>query len=135
VKLDDSCINIFNQFKLKNNHKYITFRLSDDLTKIIIDKTGSPSATYDEFLSALPEKDCRYAVVNMGYDCEEGYREKILFFLWTHETSSIKLKMIYAGSKATIKSQLNGLQIEIQGGDKSDFEYSDIIEKCKQFHR
>jgi hypothetical protein len=47
------------------------------------------------------------------------------------ETSPIKSKMIYAGTKDTIKKTLQGLQVEIQGTDKSEVDYNEVLAKCQ----
>jgi len=134
VKLNDACVNMFNEFKLRKTHNWITFKLNDALTEIVIDKTGDPSSTYDEFLKTLPDNDCRYAVATVHYTTPaEGERTKIVFFLWAPEGSKVKSKMLYAGSKDTVKKGLPGIQTEIQGTDKSEVELNAVIEKCKQF--
>jgi cofilin len=39
--------------------------------------------------------------------------------------------MIYAGTKDTIKKTLQGLQVEIQGTDKSEVDYNEVLAKCQ----
>jgi cofilin len=42
-----------------------------------------PTATYEEFVAALPTDDCRYAVFDFEYDTNgEGIRNKICFYVW-----------------------------------------------------
>lgn len=60
----------------------MVFRLSDDNSEVIVDTTGAPTAGYDEFIQALPDNDCRYAVYNVEYSTEDGERAKFVFFLW-----------------------------------------------------
>jgi len=136
VKLADDCISHFNEFKLRKTYGFLTFKLTDDLSQVVIDKTGAPSASYDEFLATLPANDCRYGVVNVNYSTPaEGDRSKIVFILWVPETSKIKHKMIYAGTKDTVKKGFNGIQADVQGSDKSEVEIAAIIDKCKQFSK
>lgn len=64
--------------------KYIIYRLNEDRTTIIKEKTseddgvaiGSDEAeAYEKFLAALPETDCRYAIYDFEYETEgEGKR-------------------------------------------------------------
>lgn len=70
--------------KLRKKFKYIIYRMSDDLTSIIVDKKQETCPNYDEFVSQLPEFDCRYAVFDFEYEkvAGEGLRNKILFFVW-----------------------------------------------------
>lgn len=108
--------------------------LSSDNKTMELLATGDPSATYDSFLSQLPEDDCRYAVFNFEYDAgADGKRSKVVFFLWAPDTAKTKAKMIYAGTKDSLKKALQGLQVEIQGTDKSEVSEAAILEKCQQF--
>ena len=78
--------------------KYIVFTLSKDLTEIVVEKTGEPTSTYDEFLGTLPEAECRWAVYDFDYKREDGgIRNKLTFFSWyvpslipTHAHSSAR---------------------------------------------
>ena len=79
-------MNTFNQkLKLKPRGepqlKYITFKLSDDRTQIVVDK-ASTSTDYDRFLEDLPESECRWAAYDFEYELGEGKRNKIVFISW-----------------------------------------------------
>ena len=47
------------------------------------------------------------------------------------DTSKTKSKMMYAGSKDSIKKALQGIQIEIQGTDASEVSEEEVLNKCK----
>ena len=72
VTLDDSCLEAFERLK-KKTLKYIIFNLNDRLTEIVVEKKSS-STVYDDFVSDLPEDQCRWAV----YD----FNNKIIFVSW-----------------------------------------------------
>jgi len=134
VKLNDECVSLFNDFKLRKTHQYLTFKLNDALTEVVLDKTGVPGAPYPEFVATLPDNDCRYAVCTVSYTTPaEGERTKIVFFLWAPDSAKVKSKMLYAGTKDTVKKGFNGINTEIQGTDKAEVEFNAVIEKCKQF--
>lgn len=44
----------------------------------------------------------------------------------------IKLKMIYASSKDSIKKAFNGLMLEFQANDKSDLEYETYAKRVEE---
>jgi cofilin len=87
------CVTDFNSLKLQKAHKYIIFKLSDDLKEIEVEST-SPSADYEEFrekLMSAKSKDkrgnvvpgARYAVYDFQKELEgEGTRNKITFITW-----------------------------------------------------
>ena len=125
----------FNDFKLKGKYRYMVFKLNDALEEVVIDTTGAADASYDSFVATLPDNDCRYAVYNIEYSTEDGDRSKMVFFLWAPDTSKIKSKMLYAGTKDTIKKSLQGLQVEVQGTDKSEVSSEEVIAKCKSLSK
>ena len=49
--------------------------MSDDKKSIVVD-SSSKDASYDSFIEALPENDCRYAVYDFSYEIDpaEGKR-------------------------------------------------------------
>lgn len=100
--------------KLGKKYKYIIYKISDDKTKIIVDKT-STDPSYDKFLEELPENDCKYAVYDFEYELGqgEGKRNKIVFFQWSPDTASIRSKMVYASSKDALRRALNGVSSDL----------------------
>ena len=76
------CFTVFTDLKIKKNLKFIIYRINDTFDKIVVDKT-SDSSNYDDFINALPETECRYAVYDFEYDSEEGgKRNKLVFISW-----------------------------------------------------
>lgn len=71
----------YQKLKLGKSIKYIIYKLSDDNTEIVVEKT-SQSKDYDDFVSSLPEQECRYAVYDFEFEKEDGKRSKICFVAW-----------------------------------------------------
>jgi cofilin len=114
VSVNQAVITEFNEFKLRGKFRYMVFKLNNTNEEVVIDKTGAPGAPYSEFLAALPDNDCRYAVYNAEYTTDDGERAKFVFFLWAPDSAKVKAKMLYAGTKDTVKKSLQGLQVEVQ---------------------
>ena len=132
VAVNQECISEFNAFKLKNQNRYILFKLSDDLKEVVIEKKAAPETTYAEFVAELPEQDCRYAIYNFEYDSgSDGKRAKIVFVIWAPDTAPIKKKMIYASTKDAIKKAFQGISVEVQGTDRSEVDFDEVLNKCK----
>jgi hypothetical protein len=51
------------------------------------------------------------------------------------ESSPIKHKMIYAGTKADVRKAFVGLGIEIQATDLSEVDEKEVLEKCKKISK
>lgn len=82
--MDDACLNVFQELKLRKKSRFITYKLSSDNRTIVVEKEAKRDAKYDEFVAGLPDDDCRYAVYDFEYEKspQEGVRSKIIFIVW-----------------------------------------------------
>jgi cofilin len=81
VGLHQDCLPVYQELKLGHKHKYIIYNLSQDLTQITVEKKDSDSE-YDNFLTNLPENQCRWAVYDFEYKVDGAPRNKLVFFSW-----------------------------------------------------
>jgi cofilin len=121
--------------KLKKAYKFIVYNMNSDNTKIVIESTGDANATYEDFMKAMPAKECRYAVVNYEFTVGEGKREKIVFVNWAPDSAKVKPKMLFSSTKDSFKKQLVGAAIELQANDISELAESEMEKKCLEFAR
>ncbi|KAI8589705.1 hypothetical protein BDZ88DRAFT_451848 [Geranomyces variabilis] len=129
VGVQDTAVEAFQDLKLKKKYRYIIYKMNDALTEILVEKTVE-SADYESFVSALPANECRYGVYDFQYDTAgEGTRNKILFYVWSPDTSKIKQKMLYAASKDALRKKLDGVYTEIQCTDLSEVSYETVLDK------
>ncbi|KAI3632571.1 hypothetical protein MIR68_009677 [Amoeboaphelidium protococcarum] len=130
VQVNDECLHVYQELKLKKKYKYVVFKLSDDNKAIEVEKTVQECSDYDEFVASLPRDDCRYAVYDFEWDTQgEGVRNKICFYVWAPEQSRVKSKMLYAASKDALRRKLVGIGSEIQGTDLSEVAYDTVFER------
>jgi len=132
VGVNSECLTVFQDLKLGKKYKYLTFRISDDKTEIVVEKT-STSGEYDEFLADLPENACRWAVYDFEFEREDGgRRNKIVFYSWSPDSAKIKDKMVAASSRDVLRRALVGIAIEIQGTDYSEVAHETVLDKAKR---
>ncbi|MFS7936763.1 putative actin-depolymerizing factor domain, ADF/Cofilin, ADF-H/Gelsolin-like domain superfamily [Helianthus anomalus] len=125
MAVDDACKLKFLELKSKRNHRYIIFKIEEQ--QVIVDKVGSPDASYEEFTNSLPSNECRYAVFDFDFTTDENcQKSKIFFIAWAPDTSKVRAKMVYASSKDRFKRELDGIQVELQATDPSEMSF-DII--------
>ena len=119
--------------KLGKKYKFIIFKINEAKTDIVVDET-STSQDYDEFLSKLPENDCKYAIYDFEYELGsgEGKRSKIIFYTWSPDTAPVRSKMVYASSKDALRRALSGIASDIQGTDFSEVAYESVLEKVSK---
>ncbi|KAI0300317.1 actin depolymerizing factor [Russula brevipes] len=132
VTVNSACLDEFQALKLRKKSKYIIFRLNDEKTEIIVDKT-STADDYETFLEDLPEDKCRWAVYDLEFHKEEGgRRSKITFIQWSPSDAKIKDKMVTASSREALRRSLVGIAVEIQGTDPSEVAYETVLEKAQR---
>ncbi|OXK63654.1 hypothetical protein CDL35_06790 [Escherichia coli] len=133
VAVADEVVAKYQELKLGHQHRFVFFKLTDDLKEVVFEKASPPGAKFDEFVAALPPNDCRYAVYDFEYKAEDGGdRGKIVFVLWCPDTSKIKSKMIYTSTKDAIRKKLVGIGTEIQATDKAEIAYDAVLEKVNR---
>ena len=131
VQLHESISGAWNGMKIRRTASYIIFRLNSELREVVIEKEGAPNLGYDDFLNELPPDDCRYAAVAIDYSLPSGDRSKLVFVLWCPENARVRHKMVYAGTKDTMKKALEGINLEIQGTDLSEITFEAVVAKSK----
>ncbi|KAF9152547.1 cofilin [Linnemannia schmuckeri] len=132
VKVHQNCIDAFLELKLGKTHKYIIYKVSDDLKSIEVVKQSN-DADYDNFLKELPEDDCRWAVYDFAYKTADGGdRNKIVFYSWAPDNAKVKAKMLYSSSKEGLRKVLNGLAVEVQGTDLDEVAHETVLEKIRR---
>lgn len=79
----DHCKGTFLELQRKKAHRYVIFKINENKNEVVVDKTGSPSESYEDFTSALPENDCRYAVYDFDFVTSDNcQKSKIFFIAW-----------------------------------------------------
>ncbi|KAJ0699244.1 putative actin-depolymerizing factor domain, ADF/Cofilin, ADF-H/Gelsolin-like domain superfamily [Helianthus annuus] len=77
----DHCKGTFLELQRKKAHRYVIFEIDKKKTQVVVEKTGNPAESYDDFTSALPENDCRYAIFDF-VTSENCQKSKIFFIAW-----------------------------------------------------
>jgi cofilin len=131
VTVNDTVVEQFNSFKLQRepyNHRFYIYKIAESGTEIVIDTFGARSSTYDDFVAALPPNECRYGLFDLDFQTVDGRpASKLVFIAWTPDTAKVKNKMMYAGSKESLKSALVGVGVHLQATDQSELELDNII--------
>eukprot|EP00544_Gedaniella_sp_CCMP2646_P011302 CAMPEP_0202494194 /NCGR_PEP_ID=MMETSP1361-20130828/10991_1 /ASSEMBLY_ACC=CAM_ASM_000849 /TAXON_ID=210615 /ORGANISM="Staurosira complex sp., Strain CCMP2646" /LENGTH=142 /DNA_ID=CAMNT_0049124617 /DNA_START=40 /DNA_END=468 /DNA_ORIENTATION=+ len=137
VAVADEVASSFEAFKLKKGEfklRYFIYKI-ENKEIIVIEKKGSIDKGYDDFVADLPEDDCRYGIIDLEFETDDGRpTSKLVFISWNPDTASIRPKMLYSGSKEAIKSALNGVGIHINATDHSELDLeTSILPVVKKF--
>lgn len=71
----------FMELKRRKVHRYVIFKIDDRMEEIVVEKTGSPGESYDDFTASLPADDCRYAVYDLDFVSDDNCRKSKIFFI------------------------------------------------------
>jgi cofilin len=136
VVVDDEVANTFNAFKLQQGEKlrYYIYEIKDKKT-IVISKKGDRSKTYEDFCADLPENDCRYGLIDLDFAAADGRpTSKLVMVTWNPDTASIRNKMLYSGSKESLKSACPGVGIHINATDAAELDLeTSVLPTCRKF--
>ncbi|GFP99599.1 actin-depolymerizing factor 6 [Phtheirospermum japonicum] len=127
----DDSENTFLELKKKKVHRYVIFKIDENKNEVVVEKTGGPAESYDNFTKSLPENDCRYAVYDFDFVTSENcQKSKIFFFAWSPATSRIRAKMLYAMCRGSFKRSLDGIHYEIQATDPTEMDLEVIRDRA-----
>ncbi|GAB2294438.1 hypothetical protein Dimus_028646 [Dionaea muscipula] len=121
----------FVELQRKKVHRYVVFKIDENKKEIVVEKTGGPEESYDDFTISLPENDCRYAVYDFDFVTSENcQKSKIFFVAWSPSGSRIRSKMLYATSKERFRRELDGIHYEIQATDPTELDLEVLRERA-----
>ncbi|KAG8370413.1 hypothetical protein BUALT_Bualt14G0114300 [Buddleja alternifolia] len=127
----DHCKTTYMELQRKKVYRYVIFKIDEKKKEVVVEKTGSPAESYEDFTACLPENDCRYAVYDFDYVTSENcQKSKIFFIAWSPTTSRVRSKMLYATSKQTFRRELQGVHFEIQATDPTEMDLDVIRERA-----
>merc|ERR1711988_735357 len=112
-----------NEIKMGKKLRFVTFMI-ENKKEVVVEKEGDMEKTWEDFVAALPEDAPRYALVEVEYESDDGRpQNKLTFVFWSpDEGQSVKDKMMYAGSKDSVKKKFTGIMKEIQANEKGDLD-------------
>lgn len=111
------------ELQRKKMHRYVIFKIDEMKKEVVVEKTGGPAESYDDFMSCMPENDCRYAIYDFDFVTKENcQKSKIFFITWSPSISRIRAKMLYATSKDRFRRELEGIHYEIQATDPTEMD-------------
>lgn len=79
----EQSVSTFLELQRKKIHRYVIFKIDEKKKEVVVEKTGSPAESYEDFTASLPENDCRYAVFDFDFVTpEKCQKSKIFFIAW-----------------------------------------------------
>ncbi|KAG8483236.1 hypothetical protein CXB51_022188 [Gossypium anomalum] len=83
------------ELQRKKVFRYVIFKIDEKKKEVIVEKTGGPTESYDDFAASLPESDCRYAVYDFDFVTSENcQKSKIFFIAWSVSSFNCKVQKL-----------------------------------------
>lgn len=74
--------NIYEEYKnlkLRRRYRFIIMKIIE--AKVVIDSSAPPTSSFDSFIAALPDAECRYAVYDHEFTTTDGRKSSRLYFV------------------------------------------------------
>eukprot|EP00050_Salpingoeca_kvevrii_P005458 m.283097 g.283097 ORF g.283097 m.283097 type:complete len:146 (-) comp11117_c1_seq2:168-605(-) len=135
MQVDADCHARYQELRTtRTGPKFVLFKI--DNTHCVVDYASESTATFDDFLAALPANEARWAILTINFETVSGgRRSKVVFVSWIPSASSRVDKMSYAMFQGTLKRALTGVQCSLQAHDLSDLEPEVVLEHAARFER
>eukprot|EP00766_Chilomastix_caulleryi_P001491 gnl/Chilomastix_caulleri/2465.p1 GENE.gnl/Chilomastix_caulleri/2465~~gnl/Chilomastix_caulleri/2465.p1 ORF type:complete len:108 (-),score=13.93 gnl/Chilomastix_caulleri/2465:82-405(-) len=101
-------------------------------TELIVDKLSEKTATFEDMLSDLPDKEGRYVIYDVTEEGGDPSYGKLILISWVPDSCPVRQKMIYAATLGEAKGSFVGINITIQANTKSDIDPDEIKVRCKK---
>ncbi len=100
--------------------------------QIVVLECGRANLGFQQFVSALPQNECRFALVRV--DAEPGFTSvtKLMVLVWTPDGAKIRQKMIYSGAKIFFSKCVRAaiVDFEIRASELEEIDYMAVMEKA-----
>lgn len=131
VAVNDNVVSAFQDLVKQRKYRAVVFKINDSMTEVQLEKTYPPSrndpkSDWTEFAAKFPQDECRYAAYDFSYEHQGSPKTRIIFLLYTPETSKVRQKMIYASTQEGVVKKLEGVQRQLQCTDPEEIEYESI---------
>jgi cofilin len=127
VRVNRDALNQYEEFKHLIKHRYLLFSFNETFSEIIITRAGDRSESYESLVESLPLNSCGYIVYDLEYE-ENGIRKsKFILLLWAPDAATLKSKMLYAGSCATLQKSLGNIDMRVQGCERKELDFDELL--------
>ncbi|GMH33768.1 hypothetical protein BSKO_01602 [Bryopsis sp. KO-2023] len=130
IAVDENAIAEFNLMRVKSKYLWMLFKIDDSGRTVVLCDSGDKSSNYQDFVGRFPQNECRYGVFDYPYETSEGRKlQKLVFFNWAPDTAPVKDKMMASSTKDFVKTQMSGVQVEVQATDHDEL-HDDEVSKA-----
>ncbi|MGJ6964878.1 hypothetical protein ACSDR0_23490 [Streptosporangium sp. G11] len=110
--------------------KYLIYKIDEAESKIAPEKDGHSSATYDDFLAALPANECRWGlcVMDLGSYGSLCSFEPV-FFIWLPDAAPASQKALYEQSRDILTQGFNHVLVFHTVANLADMSHEAVLNR------
>ncbi|XP_023889554.2 actin-depolymerizing factor 7 [Quercus suber] len=118
MDVSDECNLKFLELIAKSNSRFIIFKVENQ--EVVVEKLGIPDEAYEDFTASQPASERRITVFNFDFITDQNFQKSKIFFFSLSPFFKGRSKVVYASSEDRFKSQLDGIEVELQATDSSE---------------
>eukprot|EP00005_Dracoamoeba_jomungandri_P008189 CAMPEP_0174275656 /NCGR_PEP_ID=MMETSP0439-20130205/59945_1 /TAXON_ID=0 /ORGANISM="Stereomyxa ramosa, Strain Chinc5" /LENGTH=129 /DNA_ID=CAMNT_0015367787 /DNA_START=1575 /DNA_END=1961 /DNA_ORIENTATION=- len=100
INVSEEAEEVFMELKQRGTYRCVFFKIADDYSKVVVDKTLPRCTSYQDFLDQVDDKECRY----IAYDYDTGRGNVLLLIHWVPDNSRVKPKQLYNSTLFNIRT-------------------------------
>jgi cofilin len=59
IAIEDDVGTVFNEMRMRRKHRYVIYHVTDDNSKVSIEKVGARDETWEQFKESMPKNNSR----------------------------------------------------------------------------
>eukprot|EP01113_Clastostelium_recurvatum_P043079 TRINITY_DN7068_c0_g2_i3.p1 TRINITY_DN7068_c0_g2~~TRINITY_DN7068_c0_g2_i3.p1 ORF type:complete len:158 (+),score=23.25 TRINITY_DN7068_c0_g2_i3:104-577(+) len=137
MQVSDECIHMYNAIQKGQHYRWVTFKLNDEGTEIVVDRYGDSDSTFSSFMGSVPAQDTRWCLFDLQFRTLSTTRSKLIFVTWVpdsitrgtlKEAARVKTNgVLWTG---TMKKLMPGVVCMLQANDVSDVAWESMLARA-----
>lgn len=129
----------FEEMKIRKACTFLVMQIVDNVVQVVEESQDTGvNGGVQPFVAYINEHmdECLYAVVDVEFTTgDDRPTSKLVFVSWIPDTTPVRAKMKYSGTKDVVLANLSGAAIKLNATDMSEIgdEGEEIIAKAAQY--
>eukprot|EP01113_Clastostelium_recurvatum_P028157 TRINITY_DN3408_c0_g1_i5.p1 TRINITY_DN3408_c0_g1~~TRINITY_DN3408_c0_g1_i5.p1 ORF type:complete len:165 (-),score=21.52 TRINITY_DN3408_c0_g1_i5:86-580(-) len=142
MQVSEECVQMYRYIQRGQRYRWITFKLNDDQTSIVVDCVGDTHSSFSSFMDSLPSQETRWCLFDIQFRSLDTTRSKLMFITWVpstirrdtlKETARVKFNGVFWSS--TLKKEMPAVVCSYQASDASDLAWDNLLSKACRYEK
>jgi len=129
IRVEEDVVKFYEELRFKKQAGGVILKIQDELISLEKEVDGD----FSTMVANLPPEEPRYVLYDVEMKNRAGIDTiKTVFLFWLPMESPVRMRMLYASTKAVITKEFRGIAAQIQEDDKSYLNLEKIVEKVNK---